>query len=139
MLWWENLLIGELPGEDWLPEKLNFLVGELLPWIVPDSKSLYHRVVLAIRKVVVTPYYIKDTRSFSMTANTFGLHISTVAKIIKDVCCAIACNLGPKYVHLPQTKDAMIEQAADFEAKYGKCGWYTCSMELVTIIRPADH
>ena len=52
-----------------------------------------------------------------MTTNTFGRHISTVATIIKDVSCAIACKLGRKHVHLTQTKNAMIEKAPEFEAK----------------------
>ena len=53
-----------------------------------------------------------------MTTNTFGLHISTVAKIIKDLCCAIAHKLGPKYIHLTQTMDATIEKVVELERKY---------------------
>ena len=61
-----------------------------------------------------------------MTTNTFGCHISTVAKIIKDVSCAIACKLGQKYVHLTQTKNAVIEKAPEFEAKYGMHKTFGC-------------
>lgn len=58
----------------------------------PDPKSPNHRAVLAIKRVAVTLHYLKDAGSHSVTANTFARHISTVTKIIKDVCCAIACN-----------------------------------------------
>ena len=34
------------------------------------------------------------------------------------MCCAIACKLGPKYPQITQTKDATVEKAPEFEAKY---------------------
>ena len=74
-----------------------------------------------------------------MIANTFACHISTVAKIIKDVCCAIPCKLGPKYVHVPQTNDAMVEKASEFEAKYGIHQTFGCiDGTHVAIITPVD-
>ena len=35
-------------------------------------------------------------------------------------------NLNLKYVHLPQTKDAIIEKASKFEAKYGMHQAFGC-------------
>ncbi len=60
-----------------------------------------------------------STRSLSMTANTFGIALSTISKHITEVCYAIANHLGPKYVYLPRNKDEMREKAAEFEAKFG--------------------
>ena len=105
----------------------------------PDPKSPNHRAVLAIKRVAVTLHYLKDAGSHSVTANTFARHISTVTKIIKDVCCAIACN-GSKYVQLLQTKGAMIGKASDFEAKYGMHQAFGCiDSTHVTIIRTVEH
>ena len=55
-----------------------------------------------------------------MTANTFGIHVSTASKTIHDVCEAISYHLGPKYIKLPQNEEQMREKVAEFEAKY-KC------------------
>ncbi len=66
----------------------------------------------------MTLYFLKDTGSLSMTANTFGIALSTVSKHITEVCYAIAKHLGPKYVYLPRNKDEMRE-ATEFEAKFG--------------------
>ena len=75
-----------------------------------------------------------------MTTNTFGRHISTVATIIKDVSCAIACKLGGKHVHLTQTKNAMIEKAPEFEAKCDMHQTFGCiDGTHVAIIKLVKH
>ena len=40
-----------------------------------------------------------------MTANTSGLHQSTVSKTVIKVCSAVVAYLAPKYITLPKTKD----------------------------------
>ena len=75
-----------------------------------------------------------------MTANTFGIHISTVSKIIKEVCSAIAYKLGPTYVKLPQTEEEMIEKAAEFVSKFGMHQAFGCiDGTHVPILRPLEH
>jgi len=39
-------------------------------------------------------YYLKDTGSMWMTANTLGIHQVTVSKVVVEVCSAIATKLG---------------------------------------------
>ena len=144
--WWENILMGILPEDEW---KKNFrmsretfedLVQELSPWISPKPDSPNYRAILANKKVAITLYYLKDTGSLSMTANTFGIHISTVSKVIKEVCSAITYNLGPIYVQLPKTEEEMIEKAAQFEAKYGMHQAFGCiDGTHVPILRPIEH
>ena len=105
-----------------------------------ELKSPNHRGLPVIKKVALTLYYLKDTGSYSTTANTFASHISIVAKIIKDACCVIPCKLGQKYVHLPQIKNATIEKASEFEAKYGMHQDFRCiDGTHVAIIRPAEY
>ena len=66
-----------------------------------------------------------------MTANTFGIHISTVSKIIKEMCSAISYKLlEPTYVKSPQTEEEMIEKAAEFVSKYGMHQAFGCIIFL---------
>lgn len=44
-------------------------------------------------------YYLKDTGSIWMTANTIGIHQSIFSKLIVEVCPAIIYNVGPQFVH----------------------------------------
>ena len=59
-----------------------------------------------------------------MTANSFGLHVTTVSKAIYEVCKAIAYHLGWKYVSLP--KDEMWKKVAEFEVKCGLVQAFGC-------------
>ena len=75
-----------------------------------------------------------------MTVHTFGFHIITVAKIVEDVCCVVACKLAPKYVNLPQAKNVIIEKVVDFEERYSihKAFEYIGGTD-VAIIRPPER
>ena len=123
--WWDNMISGRLPEDNWKKtfrmsrEKFEQLVNELNPWIAPDPRSPNHRAISSMKKVGITLYYLKDTGSLSMTANTFGISICTVSKIIREVCSALTYKLGPKHIRLPQTEKEMIEKAAEIVSKYG--------------------
>ncbi|XP_057299347.1 putative nuclease HARBI1 [Hydractinia symbiolongicarpus] len=144
--WWLNMFFDVLPEEDW---KKNFrmtkamftnLVDQIRIWITPDNTSPNYRALSAEKKVAVTLYYLKDTGSLSMTANTFGLHISTVSKVIRDVCNCITYKLGPKYIALPKTKEEMLEKVGEFEAKFGMTQAFGCiDGTHVQILRPSEH
>ncbi|XP_057290131.1 putative nuclease HARBI1 [Hydractinia symbiolongicarpus] len=135
-----------LPEEDW---KKNFrmtkamftdLVDQIRIWITPDNTSPNYRALSAEKKVAVTLYYLKDTGSLSMTANTFGLHISTVSKVIRDVCNCITYKLGPKTIALPKTKEEMLEKVGEFEAKFRMTQAFGCiDGTHVQILRPSEH
>ena len=45
-------------------------------------------------------YYLKDTGTFNMTANTFGVSVCTVTSIVRQVCQAIMDHLSNRYIHL---------------------------------------
>ena len=53
----------------------------------------------AEKKVAMTLYFLKDTGSLAMTANTFGVAVSTVSKHIFEVCYAICIESWPQ-VHV---------------------------------------
>ena len=99
-LWWQNIWNGVAPEEVW---KKNFqmtkdsfveLVEELRPYIYPDSKSPNYRAVSAEKKVAVTLYFLKDTGTLGMTANSFGIAINSASEAITEVCSAISNNLA---------------------------------------------
>ena len=54
-----------------------------------------------------------------MTANTFGVSISTVSLSLRMVCNAIAEHLGPLYVKFPSTEEELQEATSQFLLKFG--------------------
>ena len=144
--WWQNMVSGILSRESWKKnfrmsrDKFEQLVNELNPWISPDPNSPNKRAISSMKKVDICLYYLKDTGSLSMTANTFGVHTSTASKIIREVCSAITHKLGPKYVKLLQTEDEMIEKAAEFVSKYGMHQAFGCiDGTHIPILRPFEY
>ena len=99
-------------------ERFTELCEDLRPYTSPDVSPNY--LALSVeKKVGVTLYYLKDTGSIWMTANTFGIHQCTVSKTVLEVCTAISTHLSPKYIHLPKTEDEMRAKVAEFEAQFG--------------------
>ncbi len=100
------MLNGETPSNTW---KKNFrssrpefeeFVEMLRPAISPNPKSPNNRALSAEKKLAATLYYLKDTGTLNMTANTFGIGINTVSTVIFDVCNAISRILGPRYIFI---------------------------------------
>ncbi len=144
--WWKNVLSGKLSDEEW---QRNFrlsrteffeLEKEIRRYISPDSSSPNYRAISAKKKLAITLYYLKDTGSLRMTANTFGIHVCTASKTIHDVCEAISYHLGPKYIKLPQNEEQMREKIAEFEAKYGFIQAFGCiDGTHIPIKRPQEN
>ena len=131
-LWWQNILLGISPEDCW---KKNFrlsrrefysLLSELEPDISPDLKSPNYRALTACTKLAVTLYYLKDTGSLSMTANSFGIAVCTASTVIAQVCKAICRRMAPNYIHLPKTHADMREKISEFESKYGMKQAFAC-------------
>ncbi len=83
---------GIAPEEHW---KKNFrmpresfmdLLAELNPYISPNLSSPNYRALSAEKKLALTLYFLKDTGSLGMTANTFGVAINTASAVITEVC-----------------------------------------------------
>ena len=111
---WLQYMIGEkAPEKTWkknflLPrESFMELAEEIRPFISPNPLSPNYRALPTEKKLAVTLYYLKDTGSLSMTANTFGIAINTASAFIGEVCKAISKNLGPKYIYMPRDCDEM--------------------------------
>ena len=87
----------------------------------PNSRALN-----AKKKLAVPLYYLKDTGTLCMTANTFGLAINTVSGVILEVCKAICKVLGPSCIFMPRNKDEMRHKVAEFESKFGMPQAFGC-------------
>ena len=123
--WWAKLQAGEMPAETW---KKNFrmtrkefeaITNELRPYISPDPLSPNHMALSAEKKLAMTLYFLKDTGSLSMAANTFGMALCTVSKHVLEVCHAISKYLGPRYIYLLKNEEEMKQKSAEFEGKFG--------------------
>ena len=66
-----------MPAETWKKnfrmsrEEFENLTNELRPSISPDPSSPNYMALSAEKKVAITLYFLKDTGSLVMTANTF--------------------------------------------------------------------
>ena len=107
-------------------EEFKELVQELSPFISTDPKSPNFTALNAEKKVAITLYYLKDTGSLCMTANTFGVAINTVSAVILDVCEVISHRLGPTYIFLPRNIGEMREKVAQFESTFGMIQAFGC-------------
>ena len=144
--WWTNLLHENVPPGTWKKnlrmskECFYNLVAQLDPVIGPKPNSPNYRFLTTDKKLAVTLYYLKDTGSLWMTANTFGIHQSTVTKVITEVCSAINRLLGPTYIHLPRNKGEMRQKASEFELKFGMIQAIGCiDGTHVALKRPPDN
>ena len=69
----------EAPEDTWrknfrLPrDEFQKLLEELRPYISPNPNSSNYRALSAEKKLATTLYYLQDTGSLQMTANSFGL------------------------------------------------------------------
>lgn len=66
------------------------------------------------RQVALTLYYLSDEGRIRKTANAFGLSRAYVSIALRRVTRAIALHLGPIYIKLPMTEDAVVEKVSNF-------------------------
>ena len=102
------------------------LLNELRPYISPDPTSPNKRYLSSEKKGAINLYFLKDTGSLGMTANSFGIAISTASAVITDVCNAISRYLGPKYIFLPKDIDSMRKKVSEFVTKFGMTQAFGC-------------
>ena len=130
--WWDNMLGGRSPEESWktnlrmTKSEFHELADQLANVISPTANSPNYRALSTEKKLAVTLYFLKDTGSLSMTANTFGIHISTVSVVLHEVCKAIAESLGPKVLSLPSNVEQMRQKVSEFQAKCGMVQVFGC-------------
>lgn len=144
--WWLNLYHGVRPELEW---KKNFrmdrevfmkLADELAPYLRP-GRSQHGLDVLSVEKqLALRLYVLKDQGSLMMTANTFGIAVSTVSVIVRKVCEAITQVLGPSYIKLPSNTREMAHLVKGMENKYGFPQAFGCiNGTHIEIMQPTEN
>ena len=64
--------------------------------------------------MALTLYYLSDEERLKKTANAFGLSRACVSLIIRRVTRAITVHLGPNYIKLPMTENAVKDCVTNF-------------------------
>ena len=109
------MICGEVSVKSWkrsfrmTKESFMKLLAKISPLISPNSNSPTYRALSAAKKLAVTLYHLKDTRSIRMTANTFDVHQCTVSKTLIEVCDVINKVAGPEYLFLRRNEDTSFE------------------------------
>jgi hypothetical protein len=128
-LWYKNFRMSR--------DSFMELERELRPYISPNPNSPNFRSLSSIKKLAITLYYLKDTGSLLMTANAFGVAISTVSTVIIEVSKVISTVVGPKYLHLPVDMDEMRLKVSEFESKFGMVQAFGCiDGTHIPVLRP---
>ena len=118
-------------------ENVFELAGLLEPIIRPKRNSSNYRQLTTKKKLAITLYYLKDTGSLWMTANTFVVHQYTVSKTLFEVSQAVNEILGLKYLYLLRNGEEMGEIVPKFEVKSGILQVFGCIDEThVPLRRP---
>ena len=131
-MWWENMIMGVSSPECWQKnfrmtrEQFNELCDELRPHISPNPNSPNYRALPLEKKVAIALYYLKDTGSTWMTANTFGIHQCTVSKVVVEFSSAVVKNMTPKLITLPKTVEDMHKKVSEFELRFGMVQAFGC-------------
>nr|XP_004208727.2 putative nuclease HARBI1 [Hydra vulgaris] len=98
------------------------------------------RAITPDKKVAITLYYLKDSGTLNMTANTFGIAVCTTSAVIFEVCNAIVKYIGPRFVNLPKNKQQMREKISEFESKFGMIQAFGCvDGTHIPIVCPTNH
>ena len=122
--WWNGFVSEIVLPEEWSEYfrmsrvSMMRLAEELRPYI--EGKDTKMRTSIdVLKQVVMTLYYLSDESRMRKTANAFGVSRQTVSKIVRKVCNAITVHLGPKYITLPFTEEAVQEKVESFYSEYG--------------------
>ena len=93
----------------------NFLklCDELRPFIKRQT-TVMRAPVEVERQVALTLYYLSDKGRFRKTAKVFRLTRASVLIIIRRVTTAISLHLGPKYIRLPLSEEAVLDKVSKF-------------------------
>ena len=117
--WWENFLQDKVLPVEWKEnfrmQKHNFLklCVELEPHIQKQETNMRKPISVQCQ-IAATLYYLSDEGRLRKTANAFGISRSAVSLIVRRVSKAIALHLGPKYIQLPLTEEAVKEKVGKF-------------------------
>ena len=121
--WWDNIRDGISLPEEYKEnfrmsrESLEKLCEELRPFIT-RRETVMRKPIDVETLVAVTLYYLSDEGRLRKTANAFGLSRAAVSVVVRRVCRAVATYLGPKYISLPTSEEAVHDLVGNFMRKH---------------------
>lgn len=123
-IWWDNFVNDVVFPEEWRENfrmcKATFLkLCEELKLFIELQTTNMQSPVEVERQVALTLYYLCDEGRLRKTANAFGLSRSCVSITVRRVCRAISMHLGPKYIKLPTTEEAVNDLVIHFFNRFG--------------------
>ena len=95
------------------------LTDMLRAFVTSNPKAFRKDVISAEKRVALVLYNLKDEDFLRMTANTFGVSISTVSLSLRMVCDAIAERSGSLDIKFPSIRDELREAANRFLLMFG--------------------
>ena len=103
--WWKSIIsdvtLPEEWGENFRMSKQTFtLLCQAVSHLISRRKTHMRQPISVQKKVAVTSHYLSDGGRLRKTANAFGLAVSTVSVIVKNVIQAISTNLASTHIKL---------------------------------------
>jgi hypothetical protein len=100
-------------------QKHNFeqLCAELKPFV--EKRTTNMRSPISVEcQIAATLYYLADEGRLRKTANAFGISRASVSLIVRRVTKAISLHLGPIYIKLPLTEEAVKDKVTRFYSSF---------------------
>ena len=94
-------------------ESLQKLCEEPRPYI-ERRETVMRKPIDVKTQVALTLYYLSDEGQMRKTALDNALLKAAVSVIVRWVCRAVTTFLGPKYIHLPTTEEAVHELVENY-------------------------
>ena len=122
--WWQNFLSNCVVPEEWhenfrmTQDSFRLLCQELRPYLEKQITHL-HKPLSVETQVAIILYYLADEGRYRKVANAFGVARGTVSVVVRRVCFVVTEVLGPKYIKLPKTEEAVVHLANNFEKRHG--------------------
>lgn len=120
---WEETCQG-WSDNDWVEnfrmskDSFEYLCAELSPHIAKRNTNFRKAIAVRLR-VAIALYWLADSTRYRTIGNLFGVGISTVCTIVKQVCEALAGILLPRYIFFPQNQQEVQDQIDGFRDRAG--------------------
>lgn len=120
---WNTAIEKAFSRFDWMESfrmtkpTFNFLCNQLRPVVRRMDAGMRQAIPVEVR-LAVALWHLGSSCDFQTMEEIFGLSCSTIDRVIRDVCEAVASILAPRLVSIPQG-DILQETLKGFEHRYG--------------------
>jgi len=120
--WWERVVLTEYDDEDWKKNfrmtrrSFNKLCGFMEGVMKPEVVTVRAPIPLEMRVAIVL-YKLASCAEYRVVANHFGVHKSTVMKMVYQFCKGMVTSAIHNFIKVPTTDEA-ISIASRFKQKF---------------------